>query len=208
MEKFKENEKDIKLQMLKFKMAKDTLLNNITGLMKEFELRNQYNPVEHIKSRIKQEESAIIKLSDRGYDITLDNMVKHVHDMVGVRIVCSFLSDVYDIVKVLEQCEQFEIVEKKDYIKDPKDTGYMSYHLLVKVPIYLNEGKELIEAEIQIRTVAMDFWASLDHKIQYKFSGIVPEEVIEEMYKCSLDIKKLDHRMLDLNMTVNSYQDK
>lgn len=208
MEKFKENEKDIKLQMLKFKMAKDTLLNNITGLMKEFELRNQYNPVEHMKSRIKQEESAILKLSDRGYDITLDNMVKHVHDMVGVRIVCSFLSDVYDIVKVLEQCEQFEIVEKKDYIKDPKDTGYMSYHLLVKVPIYLNEGKELIEAEIQIRTVAMDFWASLDHKIQYKFSGIVPEEVIEEMYKCSLDIKKLDHRMLDLNMTVNSYQDK
>lgn len=207
MEKFKEEEQ-LKLQMLKFKMAKETLLNNITGLMREFELLNEYNPVEHIKARIKQEESAITKLQTRGYDITLDNMVKHVHDMVGIRIVCSFLSDVYDIVKVLERSELFEVLEKKDYIKEPKETGYMSYHLLVKVPVYLNEGKELIEAEIQIRTVAMDFWASLDHKIQYKFSGIVPEEVIEEMYKCSLDIKKLDHRMLDLNMTVNSYQDK
>jgi len=206
MEKLKEEEK--KLQLLKFKMAKETLLNNITGLMREFELVNEYNPVEHIKTRIKEEESAMMKLKSRGYDLTLDNMIKHVHDMVGLRIVCSFLSDVYDIVKVLERSELFEILEKKDYIKEPKETGYMSYHLLVKVPVYLNNGKEFIEAEIQIRTVAMDFWASLDHKIQYKFSGVVPQEVIEEMYKCSLDIKKLDHRMLDLNMTVNSYQNK
>ncbi len=206
MERFEEEVEKVQLQMLKYKLAKETLLNSLEGLMKEFELNNDYNPVEHIKSRIKKEESVITKLKRRGYDVTLDNMINHIHDIVGVRIVCSFLSDVYDIVKVLERSEQFEILEKKDYIKDPKDTGYMSYHLRVKVPIYLNDGKELIEAEIQVRTVAMDFWASLDHKIQYKFEGAVPKEVMEEMYKCSLDIKKLDHRMLDLNMTVNSYQ--
>lgn len=201
-------EENIKLQMLKYEMAKDTLLNHINGLMREFELSHDYNPVEHVKSRIKKEESAITKLLSRGYEPTLENLVLHVHDMVGVRIVCSFLSDVYDIVKLVERSEQFQILEKKDYIREPKNTGYMSYHLRVYVPIYLNGGKELIEAEIQIRTVAMDFWASLDHKIQYKFSGIVPQEVMDEMYKCSLDIKKLDHRMLDLNMTVNSYQKK
>ena len=196
----------MQLQLLKYQLAKETLLNSVTGLIKEFELNNNYNPVEHIKSRIKSEESAITKLKSRGYDVTVDNMISHIHDMVGVRIVCSFLSDVYDIVKVLERSEQFQIIQEKDYIRDPKDTGYMSYHLMVNVPIYLNEGKEFVEAEIQIRTVAMDFWASLDHKIQYKFDGSVPKAVIDEMYKCSLDIKNLDHRMLDLNMTVNRYQ--
>lgn len=203
---FQEDTEKMQLQLLKYQLAKETLLNSVTGLIKEFELNNNYNPVEHIKSRIKSEESAITKLKSRGYDVTVDNMISHIHDMVGVRIVCSFLSDVYDIVKVLERSEQFQIIQEKDYIRDPKDTGYMSYHLMVNVPIYLNEGKEFVEAEIQIRTVAMDFWASLDHKIQYKFDGSVPKAVIDEMYKCSLDIKNLDHRMLDLNMTVNRYQ--
>ncbi len=203
---FQEDTEKMQLQLLKYQLAKETLLNSVTGLIKEFELNNNYNPVEHIKSRIKSEESAITKLKSRGYDVTVDNMISHIHDMVGVRIVCSFLSDVYDIVKVLERSEQFQIIQEKDYIRDPKDTGYMSYHLMVNVPIYLNEGKEFVEAEIQIRTVAMDFWASLDHKIQYKCDGSVPKAVIDEMYKCSLDIKNLDHRMLDLNMTVNRYQ--
>lgn len=208
MQKIEEDIEVLKLQMLKYDIAKETLLNSIKGLMKEFELNNDYNPVEHIKARIKSEESVVSKLINRGYEVTLDNMMQHIHDMVGIRIVCSFLSDVYDIAKVLEQSEQFEIIKKKDYIKEPKETGYMSYHLMVNVPIYLNEGKELIEAEIQIRTVAMDFWASLDHKIQYKFESDIPSEVVEEMYKCSQDIKKLDHRMLDLNMTVNRYQNR
>ncbi len=198
----------VKLQMLKYKLAEETLLNSINGLIKEYELVHSYNPIEHIKSRIKAKESIEEKLKTRGYKITIDNMINHVHDIVGVRIVCSFLSDVYDIIKVLERSEQFTITEEKDYIHTPKDTGYMSYHLLVKVPIYLNDGKEEIEAEIQVRTVAMDFWASLDHKILYKFSGEVPKEVRDEMYRCSLDIKKLDHRMLDLNMTVNRFQDR
>ena len=119
--------------------------------------------------------------------------------MIGIRIVCSFLSDVYDIVNMIKNSPQLKLKEEKDYIKYPKDTGYISYHLIVLVPIYLNENTEYIEAEIQIRTVAMDFWASLDHKIQYKYPKELPDHVKEELYQCSLTIKELDNRMNQLN---------
>ncbi|MBE6149584.1 MAG: GTP pyrophosphokinase family protein [Firmicutes bacterium] len=192
--------------MLKYKFALEMLETEIKILIEEFEFKNKYNPVEHIKSRIKSKESAIKKLKNKNYDITLENLKKHVHDMVGVRIVCSFLSDVIDIVKLIENSKQIKIKEKKDYITTPKDTGYSSYHLIVFVPIYLNGKEELIEAEIQIRTVAMDFWASLDHKIQYKFPKEIPEEIKQDLYNCSLSIKALDKRMLILNEIVNKYK--
>lgn len=193
-------------EMLKYKFALEMLETEIKILIEEFEFKNKYNPVEHIKSRIKSKESAIKKLKNKNYDITLENLKKHVHDMVGVRIVCSFLSDVIDIVKLIENSKQIKIKEKKDYITTPKDTGYSSYHLIVFVPIYLDGKEELIEAEIQIRTVAMDFWASLDHKIQYKFPKEIPEEIKQDLYNCSLSIKALDKRMLILNEIVNKYK--
>ena len=193
-------------EMLKYKFALEMLETEIKILIEEFEFKNKYNPVEHIKSRIKSKESAIKKLKNKNYDITLENLKKHVHDMVGVRIVCSFLSDVIDIVKLIENSKQIKIKEKKDYITTPKDTGYSSYHLIVFVPIYLDGKEELIEAEIQIRTVAMDFWASLDHKIQYKFPKEIPEEIKQDLYNCSLSIKALDKRMLVLNEIVNKYK--
>ena len=112
---------------------------------------------------------------------------------------------VYDIVDIIKSSKQFKIKEEKDYIKNPKTTGYMSYHLIVLVPIYLNETVEHVEAEIQIRTSAMDFWASIDHKVQYKFPSEIPEEVKKEMYNCSLDIRKLDEKMQQLNEFVNKY---
>ena len=108
-------------------------------------------------------------------------------------------SDVYTIVKLLEDSDQITVHTKKDYISTPKDSGYSSYHLLVYVPVYLIDGVEMVEAEIQIRTVAMDFWASLDHKIRYKFEGDIPKDIQENMYKCALDINNLDHKMVDMN---------
>ena len=134
-------------------------------------------------------------------------MIQHVHDIIGIRIVCSFLSDVYDIVDIIKSSKQFKIKEEKDYIKNPKSTGYMSYHLIVLVPIYLNETVEYIEAEVQIRTSAMDFWASIDHKIQYKFPSEIPEEVKNEMFNCAVDIRKLDEKMYQLNEIVNKYKE-
>ena len=148
----------------------------------------------------------IKKLQNKNYQVNYENLVNHVHDMVGIRIVCSFLSDVYDIIKLIENSSIIRVKEKKDYINNPKETGYMSYHLIVYVPIHLNGHEEYVEAEIQIRTSAMDFWASLDHKMQYKFPSVIPDEIKKELYNCSMDIKKLDQKMLYLNEIVNKYK--
>ncbi len=202
-----EEDKELEGLILKYTAALKTLETQISILLQDYEHKNNYNPVEHIKSRIKSYDSATKKLISRGYEITAKNIEEHVHDMVGLRIVCSFLSDVYEIVKIIEDSDQIKIRDKKDYISNPKDTGYYSYHLLVYVPVYLIDGVTLVEAEIQIRTVAMDFWASLDHKITYKFKGEIPEEIKEGMHKCAEDIHALDQKMLKLNNEMQIIKD-
>lgn len=194
--------------MLKYEFAMDILETQINILIKEFEFNNHYNPVEHIKSRIKSEESALKKLEKKGYSFTPYNIMRHVHDMIGIRIVCSFLADVYDIVNIIKNSTQIKVKEEKDYIKNPKDSGYISYHLIVLVPIYLNDTIEYVEAEIQVRTIAMDFWASLDHKIQYKFPKELPDKVKDEIYECSLAIKNLDHKMNEFNKFIDNFSDE
>lgn len=190
--------------LLKYEFALEMLETQLDILIKGYVFKNKYNPVEHVKSRIKSQDSAIKKLQNKNYEVTIDNLIGHVHDMIGVRIVCSFLTDVYEIVKLIKDSNQFKIKEEKDYIAKPKDTGYISYHLIIEVPIVVDNKTEYVEAEIQIRTIAMDFWASLDHKIQYKFKEI-PEEIKKEMYKCSLDIEALDEKMNELKKFVNNY---
>ena len=202
-----EEDKELEGLILKYTAALKTLETQISILLQDYEHKNNYNPVEHIKSRIKSYDSATKKLTSRGYELTTKNIEEHVHDMVGLRIVCSFLSDVYEIVKIIEDSDQITIRDKKDYISTPKDTGYYSYHLLVYVPVYLIDGVTLVEAEIQIRTVAMDFWASLDHKITYKFKGEIPEEIKEGMHKCAEDIHALDQKMLKLNNEMQIIKD-
>ena len=194
-----EKDKELEGLILKYTAALKTLETEISILLQDYEYKNNYNPVEHIKSRLKSYDSASKKLISKGYEVNTNNIEKHVHDMVGLRIVCSFLSDVYEIVKIIENSDQITVHDKEDYITNPKDTGYSSYHLNVYIPVYLIDGVELVEAEIQIRTVAMDFWASLDHKITYKFKGEIPEEIKDEMHKCAEDIHALDQKMLTLN---------
>ncbi len=203
-----EQRKELKRLLLKYTAALKTLETQISILIQDYEQQNNYNLVEHVKSRIKRLESAEKKLVSRNYEVTVENIEKHVHDMVGVRIVCAFLSDVYKIVEMIEKSETIQVYAKKDYIAHPKESGYSSYHLLVYVPIYLLDGKEMVEAEIQIRTLAMDFWASLDHKIQYKFQGSVPKQVQDNMYKCAIDINDLDHKMLILNDKMQEYKEE
>jgi putative GTP pyrophosphokinase len=193
--------------MLKYELAIEMLQTELNILIKEYEFVNKYNPVEHIKSRLKTVDSAIEKLERKGYEINTINLIKHVHDMIGIRIVCSFIPDVYDIVKAIKDSHNFIIKEEKDYIQTPKDTGYVSYHLIVSVPIRFAGNTEYVEAEIQIRTIAMDFWASLDHKITYKFPKEIPEKIKKEMYNCAMDIKALDHKMYQLNEIVQKYND-
>ncbi|MBP3765862.1 MAG: GTP pyrophosphokinase family protein [Bacilli bacterium] len=163
-------------------------------LLKSYAYEKKYNPVEHMKSRLKTKESAFDKLKKKGYSVNSYNLLKHVHDMIGIRIVCSFLSDVYEVVDLIKTSGQYKIKEEKDYIGNPKDTGYISYHIIITLPLYLTDRVEYVDAEIQVRTIAMDFWASLDHKLQYKVDNI-STDVEDEIYNCSLDIKALDEKM-------------
>lgn len=173
-------------------------------LNEEFQHVHRYNPIEHIKSRIKTPESIVKKLKKNGYESTIENMVDHVNDIAGIRIICSFTTDIYRIAEILESQSDIRIISVKDYIKNPKPSGYKSYHMIVSIPIYLSERKVDAKVEIQIRTVAMDFWASLEHKINYKFATNVPDHIKEELFDCASIVSQLDAKMLSLNEEVQA----
>ena len=165
----------------------------------EFQHVHRYNPIEHIKSRIKSSESIVKKLRRNGHESTIENMVEYVNDIAGIRVICSFSSDIYRIADMLSNQNDIKVLSIKDYIKNPKPSGYKSYHMLVTVPIYLSDRIVHAKVEIQIRTVAMDFWASLEHKINYKFEGKVPQYIKDELVECAHMISEVDGRMLHLN---------
>lgn len=165
----------------------------------EFQHVHQYNPIEHIKARIKTSESIVKKLKRYGHESTIENMVKYVNDIAGIRIICSFTSDIYRIAEMIENQKDIVVESVKDYITYPKASGYKSYHMIVKVPVYLSDRIVDTKVEIQIRTVAMDFWASLEHKMHYKFEGDAPEHIKSELVECARLVSDLDARMLSLN---------
>ena len=165
----------------------------------EFQHVHSYNPIEHIKWRIKTPESIVKKLKKHGYESTINNMIRYVNDIAGIRVICSFASDIYQIAEMISNQRDIKVISVKDYIVNPKASGYKSYHMLVSVPVYLSDRIEDTKVEIQIRTVAMDFWASLEHKIHYKFEGNAPEHIREELVECAQMVSELDARMLALN---------
>lgn len=171
-------------------------------LSDEFQHVHLYNPIEYIKSRIKAPESIVKKLKRCGHESTIENMVRYVNDIAGIRIVCSFTSDIYRLAEMIGRQNDLTVVSVKDYIKHPKDSGYKSYHMLVTVPIFLSDRVEDPRVEIQIRTMAMDFWASLEHKIYYKFEGNAPTYISRELRECSGIVSMLDDKMLSLNEAI------
>jgi len=191
---------------VKCEYAKSMLNTELEILIHSFSQKHGYTPVEHVKSRMKSEESIRKKLEKHNREYTMENVEKYVSDVIGFRIVVSFISDVYDMVSLITHSSNIIIKERKDYIANPKESGYTSYHLIVLVPIYLESVVEYIQAEIQVRTVAMDFWASLDHKIRYKFQEEIPQEVKTEMEKYAKDIQEIDRKMYYLNEIMNRYQ--
>ncbi len=165
----------------------------------EFQHVHQYNPIEHIKARIKSPESIVKKLKRHGHESTIENMVKHINDIAGIRIICSFTSDIYRIAEMIREQKDIKVIGTKDYITYPKASGYRSYHMIVTVPVYLSDRIVDAKVEVQIRTVAMDFWASLEHKIHYKLEGDAPEHIKSELIECARMVMDLDARMLSLN---------
>ena len=161
----------------------------------EFQHVHRYNPIEHIKSRIKTSESIVKKLKKHGYESTIQNMVQHVNDIAGIRVICSFTSDIYRIAEMISNQSDIKVIAVKDYIVNPKPSGYKSYHMLVTVPVYLSDRIVDTKVEIQIRTVAMDFWASLEHKLKYKKNMKDGEDIARELKNCSDFIEALDYQM-------------
>ena len=170
----------------------------------EFKFVHKYNPIEHIESRMKSEESIVRKLMKKGQDITVENIERYIDDVAGIRVICSFTPDIYRIVDMISNQDDIEVVKTKDYMVNPKPSGYRSYHMIVKVPIFLSDTVVPTRVEIQIRTVAMDFWASLEHKIYYKYDGHAPEYIRSDLRECAEMISYLDSKMLAINEEIHS----
>ena len=158
------------------------------------------NPIESIHTRLKRPQSIIEKLQRRGLPITLESMEKELSDIAGVRVICSFVDDIYRLVEMLEQQDDIRILQRKDYIANPKPGGYRSLHLIVEIPIFLSREKRLMRVEVQFRTIAMDFWASLEHKMRYKKD--LPEEaaqdIAHQLLDCANTMAQMDEKMLSI----------
>ncbi len=185
--------------MFLYNSALKEVTTKLEILNDEFVHVHKYNPIEYIKSRIKSPESIVKKLKRHELDINVDNMIDNINDIAGVRIVCSFTSDIYQIAEMIGKQNDLTVIYVKDYIRNPKPSGYKSFHMLVSVPIFLGENVVDTKVEIQIRTIAMDFWASLEHKIYYKFEGHAPEYISQELRDCAQIVSELDLKMLQLN---------
>ena len=190
--------------MFLYDSALKAINTKIEILNNEFIHLYNYNPIEHIKSRLKTPESIVKKLKRGGHEVTIPNMIEHLSDIAGIRIICSFSPDIYRIAEMIARQSDVTVLVVKDYIKNPKPNGYKSYHMVVSVPVYLSTGPVNVKVEIQIRTIAMDFWASLEHKIRYKFEGKAPQHINEELKACSDIVNMLDAKMLSLNEEVQA----
>ena len=200
--------KDIFLEYRKMQLLYQSALKEIGTKLEilndEFKFVHKYNPIEHIESRMKSEESIVRKLMKKGQDITVENIERYIDDVAGIRVICSFTPDIYPIVDMISNQDDIEVVKTKDYMVNPKPSGYRSYHMIVKVPIFLSDTVVPTRVEIQIRTVAMDFWASLEHKIYYKYDGHAPEYIRSELRECAEMISYLDSKMLAINEEIHS----
>lgn len=194
--------------MFLYNAALKEINTKIDILNDEFQHIYHYTPIEHIKSRIKTPTSIVNKLKKNGYETSVENMVKYVNDIAGIRIICSFTSDIYLIADMITKQSDLKVVSVKDYITHPKVSGYQSYHILVTVPIHLTQGIVDTIVEIQIRTIAQDFWASLEHKIYYKFERNAPDYIRRELQECANIVSNLDRRMLSLNEKIQEFSEK
>ena len=164
-------------------------------LDEEFQVKYDYNPIHHIEHRLKTPESIYNKLKNKNYEFTLESIRKNLTDVAGIRVICNYIDDIYRIADLLLSQDNVKLIEIRDYIKNPKSNGYRSLHIIVEVPIFLAEKTENVPVEIQIRTIAMDFWASLEHQLKYKSKDEVSEELHGRLKSCAEAIAKLDVEM-------------
>lgn len=177
-------------------------------LTNEFRISHRTNPIHHTQSRVKSPASIVRKLRKQGIPVSMTNAKKSLHDLAGVRIVCCYIEDIFTIAKMIKSQDDIQVITEKNYIESPKANGYRSLHLVVDVPVYLSQAKLFVPVEVQIRTVAMDFWASLEHNLRYKAASEVPPFVVEELKKCADIITETDYRMEQISRAVNLLRDE
>jgi putative GTP pyrophosphokinase len=183
---------------LRYQAAIRLVRARLEGLDDEFSLRRKRNPIHSMQHRLKTVPSMMEKLRRRGLEVSIASAVENLYDIAGVRVICSYIRDIYTVADALMGQDDIRVIRVRDYIKDPKPNGYRSLHIVVDVPVYMSQGKLYIPVEIQIRTVAMDFWAALEHGIRYKSSDEVPPFIVDELRECADIIARTDDKMQEI----------
>jgi putative GTP pyrophosphokinase len=191
-----------RLQM-EHEFAIDEALTKVSILRREFLHLHRYNPIEHVSSRVKTPASILHKAARLGIEATPDSIREHVKDLAGIRITCSFITDTYRVLDALTSQTDVRLTTVKDYIANPKPSGYKSLHALIEIPVFLSTGPVDVTVEVQVRTIAMDFWASLEHKISYKYEGSVPAVFAESLTEVARVTEQLDREMESLHLAVH-----
>ena len=194
------------LQML-YSCALKEIQTKFEVLDTEFKLEYNRDPIASVSTRLKRTESVMDKLERKGLPFNLESIEAHIHDMAGIRVICSYIDDIYLIADALLRQDDITLIEKKDYIEHPKENGYRSLHLIVEVPVFLTNHKKPMKVEVQIRTIAMDFWASLEHQMKYKQDIPDSEAVIAELRDCADVIRETDERMLAIRRRIEAASD-
>lgn len=207
LKQLKSLKEDLTRFMLYYKFALDEMNTKIDILKQEFTYIHDYNPIEHVNSRLKSPEGIVKKVQQKGYDLTLPSIKKNIRDIAGIRITCSFISDIYKVSNMLQKQKDITVIDCKDYIKNPKPNGYQSLHLILQIPIFMTDREEQMKVEIQIRTIAMDFWASLEHKIFYKYNEEVPQRLNDQLKEAADSITNLDKKMEGIHNEMNTFKE-
>ena len=196
----KHSEKDaFATVMFVYQSALIQMRSRIDVLNNELSQVYSYNPIEYVKTRLKTPESIMQKLRKQGHSFNVNDLIEYIHDIAGIRITCSFFSEIYFVADMIARQDNLEVISIKDYISNPKKSGYMSYHMLLSIPVALADAVIPTKVELQIRTMAMDFWASLEHKMYYKYEGNAPDYFERELQECASIISRLDTKMMSLN---------
>jgi len=184
--------------MMVYESAIKQIETKLDILNKEYKVTGDRNPIQTIKSRIKSPESIAKKLEKKNNPVTFESMIENLHDIAGVRVICPYISDIYTVRDILLKQPDLTLLEQHDYIETPKDSGYRSLHIVVSIPVYLTDSVQHVKVEIQLRTIAMDFWASLEHELRYKNSAKVPDSVRRELFRVAETIAMTDREMQEI----------
>ena len=195
---FIDQETEFRQMMMMYSCAIKEIKTKLQVLNDELSIKRQRNPIEFIKTRVKQPDSIASKLRRKGYPVTVQSVFENLSDVAGVRVICAFIDDIYKVADMLTAQDDIELIKRKDYIKNPKMNGYRSLHLIIEVPVFFSDHKEQIRVEVQIRTIAMDFWASLEHQLKYKKDIDDAESIMYELRACADVINRTDYHMQSL----------